>query len=147
MEMVDSKEKLLGMPSIVTMSMSANSKRPLASALANAARQGTLPSADTIQVGNTVFLAHRGKDKNKNKMVGGTYNVDTPENYANNIVEYLKYLKNKDIVDYSMQFTGEDMFNILNIVKQNVQNITTKFMVARTKKENEYVLIIQFGEK
>lgn len=149
MQMVDSKEKLLKMPEIVLISAQdiGTGGVPLPSALASVAKEGTLPSADVVQVGNTAFLAHRGEGKNKNKVIGRVFNADIARNYIKNLVEYFKYLKNKGITHYSAQFNGERMRNLLNIVGQNIQDITTKFLIARTKRENTYRLMVSFGDK
>tara|TARA_R100001082_G_scaffold22658_1_gene10937 strand:- start:14585 stop:15037 length:453 start_codon:yes stop_codon:yes gene_type:complete len=149
MEMVDSKEKLLNAANIITIAAKdlGTGGIPLPSALASVAKEGTLSSADTVQVGNTVFLAHRGKGKNKNKMFGRAFNADTARNYINNLVKYFNHLKNKGITHYSAQFNGEKMRNLLNIVGQNIQDIATKFMIARTKQEGTYRVMIAFGSK
>ena len=149
MEMVDSKEKLLNAANIIAISAKdlGTDDIHLPSALASVAKEGTLPSANTIQVGNTVFLAHRGKGKNKNKMFGRAFNADTARNYISNLVKYFNHLNNKGITHYSAQFNGERMRDLLNIVGQNIQDIATKFMVARTTQEGTYRLMIAFGGK
>ena len=149
MEMVDSKEKLLKTPEIVLISAQdiGTGDIPLPSALASVAKEGTLPNADTVQIGNTVFLAHRGEGKNKNKMFGRAFNADTARNYISNLVKYFNHLNNKGITHYSAQFNGERMRDLLNIVGQNIQDITTKFMVARTTQEGTYRLMVAFGGK
>tara|TARA_R110002020_G_scaffold22872_2_gene76749 strand:+ start:31 stop:480 length:450 start_codon:yes stop_codon:yes gene_type:complete len=149
MEMVDSKQRLLKMPEIVIIAAYDVGTKgvPLPSALASIAKEGTLPSADTIQVGNTVFLAHRGKGKNKNTMFGRAFNADTARNYINNLVIYFNHLKNKGIINYSAQFDGEKLRNLLNIVKEKIQDITTRFEIARTTEEGTYRLIIELGKK
>ena len=149
MEMVNSKQKLLEMPTIVAMAASnvGTGKVPMASALASVAKEGTLPSADYVQIGNTVFLGHRGEDKNKNQMVGRAFNADIARNYIKNIVQYLEYLQNKGITHYSSQFKGQNVFNILQIVKKLFEGTNTDFMIARTKQEGTYRLMIRFGKK
>ena len=149
MQMVDSKEKLLKLPEIVLISAQdiGTDGVPLPSALASVAKEGTLPSADIVQVGNTAFLAHRGKDKNKNKVLGRVFNADIARNYIKNFIEYFKYLKNKGITHYSAQFSGERMRNLLNIVGQNAKDVVTGFAIARTEQEGTYMLMIKFGDK
>ena len=148
MQMINSKEKLLKMPEIILISAQdiGTDGIPLPSALLSLAKEGIAPSADIVQVGNTVFLAHRGKGKHKNMMFGRAFNADVARNYIKNFVEYFKYLKNKGITHYSAQFNGERMRDLLNIVGQNIQDITTKFLIARTKRENTYRLMVSFGD-
>ena len=149
MEMIDSKQKLLDGASIITISAKdlGTDGVPLPLALASVAKEGTLPNADTVQVGNTVFLAHRGEGKNKNKVLGRVFNADIARNYIKNFIEYFKYLKNKGITHYSAQFSGERMRNLLNIVGQNAKDIVTGFAIYRTKQEGTYRLLITFGDK
>ena len=149
MEMIDSKEKLLKMPEIVIIAAQDldGDKMPTPSELASIAKEGSLPSADIVQVGNTVFLAHRGKEKNKHRMFGRAFNVDIARNYINNLVMYFNYLKNKGITEYSAEFSGERMRNLLNIVGQKIQDITTGFEIARTTEEGTYRLMMKLGKK
>ena len=149
MQMINSKEKLLKMPEIILISAQdiGTDGIPLPSALLSLAKEGIAPSADIVQVGNTVFLAHRGKGKHKNMMFGRAFNADVARNYIKNIVEYFKYLKNKGLTHYSTQFKGEKMRNLLSIVGQNIQDITTKFEIARTVVGDKHRLNIMFGDK
>ncbi len=82
MELVNSKEKLLKGPEIVAQSAynMPDLKYPKEVVLAAVAAEFTLPRTDLVQIGNTVFVAHTGKGKNKKKMVGRAFNVDTGRN-------------------------------------------------------------------
>ena len=68
--------------------------------LASVAKETTMENADVVQVGNTVFIGHKGKGANKSKMVGRAFNVDTGRNFINNILNYLNYLQNKKLCNY-----------------------------------------------
>ena len=69
MQVVDSNKQKLTTPEIViqTMESKTDTKNDLVNAMRLLAKEGSMENADTVQIGNTVFLAHRGKDKNKNK--------------------------------------------------------------------------------
>ena len=64
---VDSNKQKLTTPEIViqTMESKTDTKNDLVNAMRLLAKEGSMENADTVQIGNTVFLAHRGKDKNK----------------------------------------------------------------------------------
>ena len=96
----------------------------IATALAIIAKEGTLDTADTIQFGNTVFLANRGVGANKNKMVGRAFNVDTGKNYLNNCLEYMEYLRKKGITHYSTSFTGSEVLKLMQLLQRVVKNNT-----------------------
>ena len=103
MQTVDSNQKLLDTPSIITMAadqlgnMYKGSKLPLQTILATIAKETSLPDADVVQVGNTVFIGHIGKGKNKTKMHGRPLNVDTGKNFIRNMLKYGGYLQKQGI--------------------------------------------------
>ena len=80
---------------------------PVEAMLASVAKETAMENADIVQVGNTVFLGHKGKGANKSKMVGRAFNVDTGRNFINNMVNYLGYLQNKKFTHYASQFKGD----------------------------------------
>ena len=70
MKTVDSKKQELGIPEIISQSLEQLSNEddpPIQAQMLSVAKEGSMESADTVQIGNTVFLAHRGKGENKNK--------------------------------------------------------------------------------
>ena len=69
---VDSNERELNIPEIITLAVDqigTPKEIPLEAALLAIAKEGSLETADTVQIGNTVFLGQTGTGKNKNKMV------------------------------------------------------------------------------
>ena len=103
MDLVDSSvEKLPSADIIVKALQQLGSKQiPPATALAIIVKESSLETADSIQIGNTVFLGHRGKDVNSNKMVGRAFNADTGKNFINNCLKYLEYVRKKGITHYT----------------------------------------------
>ena len=107
MEVVNSKEKLLNGPEIVGMSAynMPDLKYPKEVVLAAVAAEFSLPRTDLVQIGNTVFVGHIGKGKkNKKKMVGRAFNVDTGRNFIVNGFKYFTYLQKKGITHYTTEF-------------------------------------------
>jgi hypothetical protein len=87
MEMIDSKQRLVEGPSIIPMAISnlgvehfyPKKELSFQQAMIATARETTLDKADTVQAGNTIFLSHK---KDKGKMAGRIFNVDTPKNFV-----------------------------------------------------------------
>ena len=99
MQIVNSKERLLEGPVILGMAAS-NDKQTTDQYspdqyLAFLASEMTIPGTDAVQIGNTVFIGHKGKGKNKRKMVGRAFNVDTGRNFNLNGFKYFTYLQKK----------------------------------------------------
>jgi len=87
MQTVDSNKEELDVPTIITMALhnmqeAGLNTTSLQAGLLSIVKESSMPSVDMIQFGNTVFLSHRGKDKNKNKMVGRPINVDSEPRLA-----------------------------------------------------------------
>ena len=76
---VDSNKEVLNIPEIITTSVEQTGfpkEIPLEAVILSIVKEGSLETADTVQIGNTVFLGQTGTGKNKNKMVGRAFNVD-----------------------------------------------------------------------
>ena len=65
MKLTDSKEKLLSGPEIVVQTIynQASMQYPPEAIISAAAAETTLPKTDIVQIGNTVFIGHKGKAK------------------------------------------------------------------------------------
>ena len=70
---VDSKQEPLPIPSVVMLSLknTTGSKYSDQARLLAVVKEMTMETADVVQVGNSVFLAHKGKKANKNKTENG----------------------------------------------------------------------------
>lgn len=146
-EAINSNDKKLPTPEIIvkTLEQIGSGEHPLATALAIVAKEGTLDTADTVQFGNTVFLANRGVDANKNKMVGRAFNVDTGKNYLSNCLEYLEYLRKKGITHYTTTFEGPEVLKLMQLLQKLVKNIDTDIYIGRTE-DGSYVVYCRLGK-
>tara|TARA_R100000544_G_scaffold36828_2_gene25968 strand:+ start:152 stop:637 length:486 start_codon:yes stop_codon:yes gene_type:complete len=150
MRVIDSKEELVPEARIVVLSVDqVNTKYPLALALALIAKEGSMPSADTKQFGNTVFLTHRGVGENQNKTVGRAFNIDTARNYINNVLVYLEYLRVGGITHYTTMFSGSEVFKLIKIIERILENSTDTvvFIKEATKSDSEYMAFVKFGKQ
>jgi len=119
---------------------------PVEAMLASVAREASMESADLVQVGNTVFLGHKGKGANKTKMVGRAFNVDTGRNFIRNILNYLGYLQDKGITHYVSQFKGETLLPAMRVLEKRLANKDSRLGVGRTE-NGEYAVFINLGEE
>jgi len=122
---VDSAEKELSPPEIMTTAAAELDLKGVTveAAMIGLAHEVSLPDVDLTQVGNTVFVGHRGKKEQKTKMVGRAFNVDTARNFVNNYVEYLTELQNKGITHYSIDFDGEGLVPVAKAVGKRVHEL------------------------
>ena len=150
MKVIDSKQELVPEARIVVLSVDqVNTKHPLATALAIIAKEGSMPSADTKQFGNTVFLAHRGKGENQNKMVGRAFNIDTARNYISNTLMYLEYLRIRGITHYTTMFNGSEVLKLVKIIERTLEDNTDTvgFIREATNSDAEYMAFVKFGKQ
>jgi len=141
METINSNDKQLQSGEIITKTLDqiGAGDTPIATALAIIAKEGTLDTADTVQFGNTVFLANRGVGANKNKMVGRAFNVDTGKNYLNNCLEYMEYLRKKGITHYSTSFSGSEVLKLLQLMQRVFKNNTDSRIYIGQEANDSYI--------
>ena len=150
MKVIDSKQELVQEGVIIALSVDQiNTKYPLATALAIVAKEGSMPSADTKQFGNTVFLSHRGKGQNQNKMVGRAFNVDIARNYISNVLMYLEYLRIRGITHYTTMFNGSEVLKLVKIIERTLEDNTDTvgFIREATNSDAEYMAFVKFGKQ
>jgi hypothetical protein len=147
---VDSKEKPLSAPTIISMSVGGGTLREGVtpqSALISISKELTMESADVLQVGNTVFLAHRGKDKNKNKLHGRAFNVDTARNFVANTIKYLKLLQNKGVTHYSVDFDTGTIEPAVRAIGKAFRDTGVEGYMMKGQKGKLIRVLVKFPEK
>lgn len=150
MKVIDSKQEVVPEGVIIALSIDQiNTKYPLATALAVVAKEGSMPSADTRQFGNTVFLSHRGKRQNQDKMVGRAFNIDTARNYISNVLMYLEYLRVRGITHYTTMFNGSEVLKLVKIIERILEDNTDTvgFIREATNSDAEYMAFVKFGKQ
>ena len=149
MQMVDSKKEKLPATNIVTLvceRQKQNLKKTMAQLLGAVTAEMSLKNAATVQVGNTVFLTHYGKDeKSQNKAVGRLFNVDTGRNLVSNTFRFFAHLQRKGVTHYTTKFETNEYLNLAKIVKRRVERETdTKVYIGKLKKGG-YAVFVLFG--
>ena len=66
-------------------------------AMLSLAQEINMPDADMVQVGNTVFIGHRGKGGDEDLMWGRALNIDTAQNFISNGLRYFTHLQSRGI--------------------------------------------------
>jgi hypothetical protein len=137
---VDSKQEPLPTPSVVMLSLknTTESKYSDQARLLAVAKEMTMETADVVQVGNSVFLAHRGKKANKNKMVGRMFNVDTARNMIVNYVQYLKILQDKWVTHFSFDIDDDFYLPAIKSVTKRLEDSGIRVGVSKFKNKNGY---------
>jgi len=146
MQIVDSKEEMLPGPSIITMVLNsaATPEMPVQYLLAATSRELTMPSADIVQAGNTVFVGHRGKGKDERKMIGMNYNADTPNNFVNNYTNYLNLLKKRGITHYVAKFKDGGQLPMYQQVRRRIEPLGINSHLGPTK-QGDYGFLVDLA--
>ena len=137
---VDSKQEPLPGPTVIIMALENAPKSEYTNQvkLLAISKELTMESADTVQIGNSVFLAHRGKKANKNKMVGRMFNVDTTRNMIANYVQYLKLLQNKGVTHFSFDIDDDFYLPAIKSVTKRLEDSGIQVGVGKFKNRDGY---------
>ena len=148
MQIVDSNQKQLDIHTIIIMAVNNlnTGDRSLKEVLASIITEAQQKTCEVVNIGNTVFIGHRGKDKNKTKMVGKSLNVDTGRNEIKNILKYFAYIQGQGITHYSAIFDDDDMIPSMRVVHKRLQDTDTELAVRPTKND-KYVVFIEIGKE
>ena len=148
MQTVDSNQKQLDIHTIIIMAVNNlnTGDKSLKEVLASIITEAQQKTCEVVNIGNTVFIGHRGKDKNKTKMVGRPLNVDTGRNYIKNMLKYIAYIQGQGITHYSSQFNNESLLPAMRVMDKRLQDTDTELIVIPTK-NNKYVVLIKIGEE
>ena len=149
MPVVDSNTQLLDTSTVIAnrlamaMEETSGRKTPLQAQLLAVARESSMDDADVTQIGNTVFIGHRGKGKASKAMSGYVYNSDTGRNFVNNSIKYLAYLQDKGINRYSTGLS-KSARPVHEIIKRKLINTDTEIF-AKFHRDRTY-LFARIGE-
>lgn len=148
MQIVDSNQKQLDIHTIIIMAVNNlnTGDKSLKEVLASIITEAQQKTCEVVNIGNTVFIGHRGKDKNKTKMVGRPLNVDTGRNYIKNMLKYIAYIQGQGITHYSSQFSNDSLLPAMRVMDKRLQDTDTELIVIPTK-NNKHVVLIKIGEE
>lgn len=75
------------------------------------------PNVELVQFGNTAFMILRGEGELEDMARISAYNMDTGRNYIRNLLEFVNYAENKNILRISALLQGEEQVRPLEMVK------------------------------
>lgn len=144
---VDSTKQPLQAPEIMMTAAAElnNTDRPVGNVIAALAQELAMPNTDQVQIGNTVFIGHRGKGKNKNVMEGRALNLDTAQNFVRNGLKYLAYLQKKGVEYYRTDFDAQEYLSAFQFWYNKVQDTDTEIDVVQLN-TGGYRAFIKIGE-
>ena len=130
---VDSKQTPLPAPEIIMTAASELNKtdQPVAKVITALAGELSLPNTDQVQMGNTVFIGHRGKGKYKHVMEGRALNLDTAQNFVRNGLKYLAYLQKKKVELYRTDFNAEEYLSAFQFWYNKTKDTDTEIDVVQ----------------
>jgi len=148
MQTVDSNQRQLDIHEIITMAVENldTGEMSIQSVLMAIHKETSMDGCEVVNIGNTVFIGHRGKDKNKTKMVGRPLNIDTGRNFIKNILRYIAYIQEQGITHYTSQFEGDTLLSAMRVVHKRLQDTDTEFAVGRTE-DGMYAVYIRLGKE
>lgn len=148
MQVIDSKERPLSAPEVLMRfgSEMNNTGQPMAKALTALAGELSLPNTDQVQIGNTVFIGHRGKGKYKNVMEGRAINIDTARNFMRNGLKYIAYLQRKGIEYYRTDFDQKQYLTAFQFWFNKSQGTDTEIDVVQLD-TGGYRAFIKIGDE
>ena len=106
---IDSKLEPLPAPTVISPVVGELAPKNISTeaAMLSIVEEMNMEDADMVQIGNTVFLGHRGKGKDEDLMWGRAFNVDTAQNFIANGLRYFTYMQRKGIKRYVADYDGD----------------------------------------
>jgi len=130
---VDSKERPLPAPTVITTALGELDLGGVtpAAAMAGIAKEMTMKDTDMVQIGNTVFIGHRGKGDNKDLMWGRALNIDTAQNFVANGLKYFTHMQKIGVKRYVSDYDGAIYDSAFKAWKRYADKLDTKIAVGR----------------
>jgi hypothetical protein len=99
--------------------------------MAGIAKEMTMKDTDMVQIGNTVFIGHRGKGDNKDLMWGRALNIDTAQNFVANGLKYFTHMQKIGVRRYVSDYDGAIYDSAFKAWKRYADKLDTKIAVGR----------------
>lgn len=133
MYVVDSKETPLPAPTVIIEFLRNYdvSGYPPEVAMIAISKEMAMPRTDLVQIGNTVFVGHYGTGRNKHKMVGRAFNVDTGKNFIRNGLRYFNYLQRKGYTGYVTEYDNGIFDSAFQIFKRRAEAEDSKMVIEK----------------
>jgi hypothetical protein len=155
-ELVDSAKTLLEPPQIMMQyAQGETDEYPLHAVLAGIAQELSMPRAEAIQFGNTIFINHYTGDDDKDDEddEDGVFmrmmNVDTPENLVDNIENYVVYAYSRGIESLFVLYDDSAITSAIKAVSRRVNknNPHVNFKVTFEPYEGQQAAVCSLSVK
>lgn len=143
MEVIDSNERKLSPPEIIIaalINLGSGDYTPQ-EGLAAVAVEIDQPNTDLLELGNTVFIGHRGTGKSKHKMWGRGLTVDTAQNFISAGLKYFTHLQELGITQYITEYDGAVYDSAFKTWKRYGDRADTKIAVGRLSDGNSKAFV------
>lgn len=127
MKPIDSKKQQLSLPEIIGQFVVGvgYEKTDAAKQMLVIMHEMQMPDAEGLNIGNTVFVSHYTKDKKK--LMGWVANLDTKENFINNVEQYIRYIIENGVEAAIVGYLNNDGSDVANrVTKHKLAKVTTK---------------------
>lgn len=140
---IDSAEQKLPPPEIVLMALENLDLDGLSPQVAATAiiRELGMPEVDALQLGNTVFIGHRGKGKEKDLMWGRALTVDTAKNFIASGLQYFTHLQDMGIKRYVSEYDGDVYDSAFKTWKRYTDKGDSEIAVGRLSDGNSKAFV------
>ena len=140
---IDSAEQKLPPPEIILMALENLDLDGLSPQVAATAiiRELGMPEVDALQLGNTVFIGHRGKGKEKDLMWGRALTVDTAKNFVASGLEYFTHLQEIGVKRFVTEYDGSVYDSAFQAWKRYADRADTKIAVGRLADGNSKAFV------
>lgn len=145
-QFVDSSQQKLGMQEILEIAAeNTNSQYTKEQVFGALLKELTMPNSIIVQIGNTLFVAHRAEKDPGTVMMRGL-NADTPQNYLTNSEQFADVAYKKYHIDTLVSdFTDPALLNIFSYVgRKKPKNMG--FQVQRSTDGKTYRVIAKLGK-
>ena len=102
-------------------------------------------NVQTVQVGNTIFLGVRNKERDN--MYVRIYNMDVGRNLLDSMYRYGAHLQKKGIAFASAYIGDERLLPGLRVLKKRFEEKGTGFDVVELEEGDGYGMFVKFGKE
>jgi len=146
-EPIDSTKKLLDPPEILIEFLKRydDTGNPIQVSMIAIAHELSMDTAESIQFGNTVFISHYLDDFKKVYM--RALNVDTAENYLDNVENYIAHILRRGIQGLFVNYKDPALSTLIKKVQKRIQKNNPQlkpFKIEFSQEDDQYIAEVNF---
>jgi hypothetical protein len=106
------------------------------------------PRAKLVQSNNTVFVYSLGTSKaHKEDAACWVYNIDLPDNYPANIVDFLQIVQKRGLKSVSFIVKDPSFMTAFTLAMPEIKKKGTKAQIEKAKNKDVYIATVNFGTR